>query len=172
MNYFALFDLPAGLEIDLARLSTAYHTLQQQYHPDRFAAAPEAERLAAMQQAAEINSGYQTLKDPLKRAEYLLSTLGLDIRGEQQTMQDLEFLTRQLEWREELESVRESDDPLARLDSFSRQIRTEEQQFFTKLAGAMASSQLAEAASLIRKLKFFRKLRDEMARLEDSLMDE
>ena len=172
MNYFELFDLPAGLEIDLARLSAAYHALQQQYHPDRFAAAPEAERLAAMQQAAEINSGYQTLKDPLKCAEYLLSTLGLDIRGEQQTMQDLEFLTRQLEWREELESVRECEDPLARLDQFGRQIRAEEQQLFAQLEGAVAGDQLADAASLIRKLKFVRKLRDEMARLEDSLMDE
>ena len=171
MNYFELFGLPAGLEIDLARLSTSYHSLQQQYHPDRFAAAPQSERLAAMQQAAEINSGYQTLKDPLSRAEYLLYVLGLDIRDEQQTMQDLAFLTRQLEWREELETIRDAADPEATIDAFSREIRAEEQQFYAELDKAIASQMLAEAAGLIRKLKFVRKLRDELARLEDSLMD-
>lgn len=171
MNYFELFGLSAGLEIDLVRLASAYHTLQQQYHPDRFVAAPQAERLAVMQQAAEINSGYQTLKDPLSRAEYLLSILGLDIRGEQQTMQDLAFLTRQLEWREELEAIGDAADPEASIDAFSRDIRTEEQQLYAELAQAVASQQLPEAAALVRKLKFVRKLRDELARLEDSLMD-
>lgn len=171
MNYFELFGLPAGLEVDLPRLATAYHSLQQQYHPDRFAAAPQSERLAAMQQAAEINSGYQTLKDPLSRAEYLLYVLGLDIRDEQQTMQDLAFLTRQLEWREELESIRDAADPEASIDGFSREIRAEEQQLYAELDNAIASQMLTEAAGLIRKLKFIRKLRDELSRLEDSLMD-
>ena len=171
MNYFELFGLPAGLEVDLARLSTSYHSLQQQYHPDRFAAAPQSERLAAMQQAAEINSGYQTLKDPLTRAEYLLYVLGMDIRGEQQTMQDLAFLTLQLEWREELESIRDAADPESTIDGFSREIRAEEQQLYAELDKAVASQMLTEAAGLIRKLKFVRKLRDELSRLEDSLMD-
>ena len=39
------------------------------------------------------------------------------------------------------------------------------------LQQALAAAELTFAADLIRKLKFVRKLREELSRLEDSLMD-
>ena len=56
----------------------------------------------AVQSAAEINDALQILKHPVKRAEYMLSELGVDIRAEQQTLQDPMFLMQQMELREEL----------------------------------------------------------------------
>ena len=40
-----------------------------------------------------------------------------------------------------------------------------------QLQQALAAAELPIAADRIRKLKFVRKLRDELSRLEDSLMD-
>ena len=111
MNYFELFHLAPSFALDTDQLAVQYRQLQQQYHPDRYAAASEAERVQALQQASDVNAAYQTLKDPLSRAEYLLMLQGLDIRGEQQTLQDPEFLMQQLSWREELEALREAADP-------------------------------------------------------------
>ena len=171
MNYFELFQLPAQFELDSHQLAETYRQLQQQFHPDRVASAPENERLLAMQQASNINAAYQTLKDPLARAEYLLMLQGLDIRGEQQTLQDTTFLIQQLAWREELEELRESADPEAGIPIFEQRISSEFNHLMLALQQALAAAELASAADLIRKLKFVRKLREELSRLEDSLMD-
>ena len=171
MNYFELFQLPAQFELDSHQLAETYRQLQQQFHPDRVASAPENERLLAMQQASNINAAYQTLKDPLARAEYLLMLQGLDIRGEQQTLQDPEFLMQQLSWREALEALRDAVDPEAQLPVFEQRISSEHNRLMLQLQQALAAAELPLAADRIRKLKFVRKLRDELSRLEDSLMD-
>lgn len=171
MNYFELFDLPDHYELDSAALAAAYRQLQQQYHPDRFAAASEAERLDALQHASTINTAYQTLKDPLSRAEYLLALAGLDIRQEQQTMQDPEFLIQQLEWREELDDLRSAADSEAALPAFQQKVQHEAHVLELSLIQSLSASELHSSATLIRKLKFIRKLLDEVSRLEDSLLD-
>lgn len=171
MNYFELFHLAPSFALDTDQLAVQYRQLQQQYHPDRYATASEAERLQALQQASDVNAAYQTLKDPLSRAEYLLMLQGLDIRGEQQTLQDPEFLMQQLSWREELEALREAADPEAQIPVFEQRISSEYNRLMQQLQQALAEVALPLAADAIRKLKFVRKLRDELSRLEDSLMD-
>ena len=171
MNYFELFHLAPSFALDTDQLAVQYRQLQQQYHPDRYATASEAERLQALQQASDVNAAYQTLKDPLSRAEYLLMLQGPDIRGEQQTLQDPEFLMQQLSWREELEALREAADPEAQIPVFEQRISSEYNRLMQQLQQALAEVALPLAADAIRKLKFVRKLRDELSRLEDSLMD-
>jgi len=171
VNYFELFHLAPSFALDTDQLAVQYRQLQQQYHPDRYAAASEVERVQALQQASDVNAAYQTLKDPLSRAEYLLMLQGLDIRGEQQTLQDPEFLMQQLSWREELEALREAADPEAQIPVFEQRISSEYNRLMQQLQQALAEVALPLAADAIRKLKFVRKLRDELSRLEDSLMD-
>lgn len=96
---------------------------------------------------------------------------GLDIRGEQQTLQDPEFLMQQLSWREELEALRDAADPEAQLPVFEQRISSEHNGLMQQLQQALEAADLPLAADRIRKLKFVRKLRDELSRLEDSLMD-
>lgn len=72
MDYFTLFGLPASYTLSLEQLAVRYQDLQRQYHPDKFASAPAAEQLAAVQHSATINQAWQTLRHPLTRAEYLL----------------------------------------------------------------------------------------------------
>jgi molecular chaperone HscB len=85
MDYFTLFGLPASYTLSLEQLAVRYQDLQRQYHPDKFASAPAAEQLAAVQQSATINQAWQTLRHPLTRAEYLLSLHGFDLASEQHT---------------------------------------------------------------------------------------
>ncbi|MBU5881014.1 co-chaperone HscB [Vibrio cholerae O1] len=118
MNYFELFGLPIQFELDGSLLSSQFRALQKRFHPDNFATASERDRLMAVQQAAQINDAYQTLKDPLRRAEYLLSLQGIEMNAEQQTLQDPMFLMEQMELREELESVTACADPEAALVAF------------------------------------------------------
>jgi molecular chaperone HscB len=175
MRYFELFAIPVDYQIDLATVNKNYLDLQRAVHPDRHANSSSRDKLLAVQNAAEINDALQTLKHPVKRAEYMLSELGVDIRAEQQTLQDPLFLMQQMELREELEELSSSSDPDAAIGQFEQQIKQLDGQYSAQLAVQLASAdeqQWQQAADNIRKLKFVYKLRDELERIEDSLFDD
>ncbi|EOD53988.1 co-chaperone HscB [Aeromonas molluscorum] len=171
MNHFELFGLAPGFEIDTRQLGDTYRQLQTQFHPDRFATAPERERLASVQQAARINDAFSTLKAPLLRAEYLLSLRGTDIRAEQQTLQDTAFLMQQLEWRERLADLKCDAQPEAAIADFRREIDQEHHHLMQQLTQTLASGEDPKAADCVRKLKFVDKLFEELERFEDSLFE-
>lgn len=54
-SHFDLFGLPPTFAVDRDRLDDAYRTVQAQVHPDRFAAAGDAQRRLAMQWATRAN---------------------------------------------------------------------------------------------------------------------
>ncbi|WP_426576809.1 co-chaperone HscB [Xenorhabdus stockiae] len=172
MDYFTLFGLPARYAIDRQQLATRYQELQRQFHPDRFANQPEREKTLALQQAATINDGYQTLKHPLKRAEYMLSQQGFNLSSEQHTMQDTAFLMQQLELREELDTIENSAEPDAALTGFSsrlnKMIKTRSEQMEQQLD----AEQWSIAADTVRKLRFLDKLQQQVEQLEERLLDD
>ena len=175
MRYFELFAIPVDYNVDLATVNKNYLELQRAVHPDRHANASSRDKLLAVQNTAEINDALQTLKHPVKRAEYMLSELGVDIRAEQQTLQDPLFLMQQMELREELEELTTSTDPDAAIAQFEQQIKQLDSQYSAQLAEQLASNDQQQwqlAADNIRKLKFVYKLRDELERIEDSLFDD
>lgn len=175
MRYFELFALPVDYNIDLTLLNKHYLALQRTVHPDRHANASSRDKLMAVQSTAEINDALQILKHPVKRAEYMLSELGIDIRAEQQTLQDPAFLMQQMELREELEDLTTASDPDTAIVGFEKQINRLTQQYSAQLAQQIASGNIHEyqkAADNIRKLKFVYKLREELERVEDTLFDQ
>ncbi|BBN80568.1 co-chaperone protein HscB [Pseudoalteromonas sp. A25] len=174
MRYFELFNIPVDYNVDLAKINQQYLELQRVVHPDRFAGKGERDKLLAVQKTAEINDALAVLKHPVKRAEYMLSERGVDIRAEQQTLQDPMFLMQQMEMREALEELPQSDDVEAAIEQFEQQIKALDVEFSQQLAQQLSSDSeqdLQQAADNIRKLKFVYKLRDELARIEDSLFD-
>lgn len=117
-NHFELFGLPVGYIVDAEQLAVRYRELQRLVHPDRFANATEQERRLSMQGSVHINEALQTLKDPIRRARYLLSLNGIDMDGQQETTRDTVFLMEQMALREELEAVREKSDPYEAINDF------------------------------------------------------
>jgi len=105
-EYFRFFDLPDHLNIDLADLETRYHALSRKLHPDRYARKSEAERDEAEQNTALLNDAYRTLKDPVKRAEYVLAEHGL-AAAQQSAPPDL--LEEVFELNMALEELRDGD---------------------------------------------------------------
>lgn len=77
-NYFAFFDLPLKLDVDVAALEKQFYTLSRKLHPDRFASRPAAEQEAALVQSSLLNDAYRTLKDPILRTQYLLKLEGVE----------------------------------------------------------------------------------------------
>ncbi|WP_063652228.1 co-chaperone HscB [Aliivibrio fischeri] len=170
MNHFELFGLPNQFELDGGLLSLQFRELQKRFHPDNFATSSERDRLLSIQKAAQINDAYQTLKNPVLRAEYILSEQGHDIRGEQTTMQDPMFLMQQMELREELESLPSSSDPESALFDFAENVTAMRKSQLVQLQELLKNEAWIEAAQSVRKLKFIEKLNQEVEQLEEKLL--
>ena len=174
MRYFDLLSLPVDYQVDLTLLNAHYLELQKVIHPDKFANHSE-QQLLAVQKAAEVNDALQTLKHPLKRAEYMLAERGVDIRAEQQTLQDPMFLMQQMELREALEEISSAAEPEDAIADIEQQIKQLMSTLHQELLSLISSSETAaqhKAADVVRKLKFIYKLKDELARIEDSLFED
>lgn len=81
-DYFSVFSLEPHLNLDLAALEREFHRLSRRLHPDRFARASETEREWSLADTALLNDAYRTLKDPLRRTQYLLKLMGTEIAEE------------------------------------------------------------------------------------------
>jgi molecular chaperone HscB len=75
-DYFSFFGLPRKLSLDEAALERAFYSLSRQLHPDYFMAASAEERQASVERSSMLNDAYRALRDPVKRASYLLSLEG------------------------------------------------------------------------------------------------
>lgn len=171
-NYFELFGLPVGYIVDSGQLAEHYRELQRVVHPDRYANGSAAEKRFSVQGAAMINEAYQTLKDPILRARYLLLLNGIDVRAEQGTTQDADFLMEQLELREALAGARDAEQPYAVISELVSGINKR----INSLVGQMAlrfesvtPEQLQEAQEILRKMQFLQKLRHDAETLEAEL---
>lgn len=174
MNYFELFEIPQRFDVDIAELANRYRELQKTVHPDKFANAGEQQKLLAISKTAQVNDGYQTLKDPIRRAEHMLLLRGVDIDNESTTMKDSGFLMQQLEWREALAELRDSDDIGADIAALEAEFTQYRQQLLDNLSKQLVDTQASSAmlaADQVRKLKFMAKLQDELTRIQDAMYD-
>ncbi len=76
VNYFEFLEIPEKLTIDPKALEQRFYTLSRKWHPDRFARAGAEEQQRALDSSALLNDAYRTLRDPVARAEYVLSRQG------------------------------------------------------------------------------------------------
>jgi len=161
-NHFELLGLQPGYALDPGQLETRYRELQGRIHPDRFAAAPEAEKRLAMQWAARANEAYRTLRDPVDRARYLLGLKGFDTGEETNTAMPPDFLMQQMEWREAVVEARASRDA-KRLAALHGEIANERAEMLRLLERAIDREANYDAGcSLVRKLRFLEKLEEEI----------
>ena len=138
-NFFEIFSIPIAWDIDIGGLGIRYRALQQEFHPDRYATKTDVEKRLAVQSASLINQAFDTLKSPLKRAQYLLELNSVDASQEAHITTDTSFLMQQIELRESLSGISETQDPWVELDRLKAEIeqtyielQREFQDFFCK----------------------------------------
>src|SRR5271155_1691773 len=79
VDYFAFFGLPRKLNLDVAALEREFYELSRKLHPDLYARADKREQEWSLEQSSHLNDAYRTLKDPIKRTEYLLRMEGVEL---------------------------------------------------------------------------------------------
>ena len=79
VDYFVFFGLPRKLNLDVKPLEKNFYELSRKLHPDLSARASAQEQEWSLQQSSLLNDAYRTLKDPIKRTEYLLHLEGVEL---------------------------------------------------------------------------------------------
>lgn len=170
VNYFELLGQPQQFQLDEAALRLAYQLLQRKMHPDNFSQASESERLKAVSQGALLNEAYQHLQDPVKRSLHLLSLAGALESFEQYRVNDKGFLIEQMTWRDDLAEIEQSQNA-AELTTFDKTLRQQIQTMTQKVEQCLNQHDWPEAQLATAKLRFMLRLKEEVERLEDRLLD-
>lgn len=168
-NYFELFGLPASFELDRAQLHSAQQRLQGEFHPDRFVNAGDRQRRVSVQMAAHINQAYAILRDPVRRARYLLEINGADLPDESATTSDTAFLMEQLELREAIESCRDSDDPLRECAQIEDRLAQSANELAANFVDCFGRGDYDRAAETSRKMQFIQRLQQQLSELQFEL---
>ena len=77
MNYFALFGLPIGFQVDTNKLRAAFMDIQRASHPDKFAQSNAYEQEEALERSALANKGFSLLNNKDQIMPYVLELKGI-----------------------------------------------------------------------------------------------
>ena len=157
-DHFARLDFAPAFDIDPAEVERRYFALQRQFHPDRFASRSTKEKALSLRHATALNEAYKVLKDPLARAEHLLSLAGRPVRADgAETVNDPELLMEAMELRERLSEAENA----AAVDALLAEGRSNAAALEQQLARAFTAGDLAAAQKLALRLRYTSKLIDE-----------
>ncbi len=79
VDYFRFFGMPRKLNLNITRLEREFYELSRKLHPDLNARADKREQEWSLEQSSLLNDAYRTLKDPIKRTQYLLGLEGVEL---------------------------------------------------------------------------------------------
>jgi molecular chaperone HscB len=173
MDPFATLGIARGYAIDLAAVERNHRELSRALHPDRFVGAGASERRAALAKAVEVNEAWRTVRDPIRRAQALLSLAGVSAGedavaspGAGAPQYSPLFLMEMLEGREALQEARQARDR----DAIRRLAQTVEGRASAAeraLSEGFVRGDLETAVAKLGEMRFYRRFLDEVSAIED-----
>ena len=158
LDRFRRLGIEPDFDLDLDLIEKRYLGFQRAIHPDRFATKPAKERAFAERQAVALNEGYETLKDPLRRAAYLLSLKGLDAAvSKDETVRDPELLMEAMEAREELHEA----GSIAFIDALAAKARADLQEALAGLGDLFLANDKPAIRKALLRLRYLDKFAEE-----------
>jgi molecular chaperone HscB len=159
-DHFARLGLPRGFAVDASELDRRYFALQRRLHPDRFVGRSARERAIAQSQAASLNDAYEALRDPLRRAVYLLRLHGVELEpADGRTIADPDLLAEAMEMREALAEARDE----RALGALAARLDAERQATLAAVAQAFARADgQAAARKATLRLKYLDRLGEDV----------
>ena len=141
VDYFALFELPRKLCIDVTALEKKFLQLSWKLHPDNFVNATPEEQQLSLKRSSELNDAYRVLRDPIARVEYLLAIEGARKEGQNKQQAPPELLEEVFELNESLDELREAKAAGSDLVALKSRLDAAEKNFQAKLGEVDAELQ-------------------------------
>jgi len=146
-DYFEMLGVPRMFDLDEKTLHEKFLALNRHAHPDfHVNESAEVQRLS-LSVAATVNDAYRTLKDPARRAAYLLELLGGKSSAEDKSVPE-GFLGTMMMMQEELEEARTAGDR-GELDRLGKVLATQHDGLIHRIAGLFAEIEPATACNAV-----------------------
>jgi molecular chaperone HscB len=170
VDHFATLGAARRYDLDAAELERRYKELTRKLHPDRFAKADPRARRYSLERATRVNDAYKVLRDPVRRAEYLLKLGGIDVADEQKGAEGVDpaFLMEMMEQREALADAR-ADGQVARLTALASAMRERRDAAMVAVGGGFAAGKLAEVARELVALRYYDRFLAEIDSAEEKV---
>lgn len=178
-NYFDLLGLPRRYCLAPALLEERYRDEARAHHPDRHVKDETRLRVASALRTAELTAAYRTLKDPVRRAEYLLELDGVRVCDEHAACPATpEFLGQMMELREGLMEARLEGDE-SRVAALGVEVRGRYAQAMKEMEEGFARQEeqgggrpsLGVVRALVA-LRYYRRFLDELEAHEEATADD
>lgn len=132
-DYFAMFEIPRKLWIEMAALEKKFLQLSWKLHPDNYTNATPEEREISLRRSSELNDAYRTLRDPVARVEYLLAIEGARVEGKNKQQAPPELLEEVFQLNESLDELREAKGSGGDTAALKHRLESAEKNFQVKL---------------------------------------
>lgn len=137
MNYFELFGLPIGFQVDTNKLRAAFMDIQRASHPDKFAQSNSYEQDEALERSALANKGFSLLNNKDQIMPYVLELKGI-IDADEKYALSPDFLMEMMELNE---AWMEADDETAQQRILS-QIKAIQDEILEPIKGYLEMDQI------------------------------
>jgi molecular chaperone HscB len=137
MNYFELFGLPIGFQVDTNKLRAAFMDIQRASHPDKFAQSNSYEQDEALERSALANKGFSLLNNKDQIMPYVLELKGI-IDADEKYALSPDFLMELMELNE---AWMEADDETAK-QSILSQIKAIQDEILEPIKGYLEMDQI------------------------------
>jgi molecular chaperone HscB len=137
MNYFELFGLPIGFQVDTSKLRAAFMDIQRASHPDKFAQSNSYEQDEALERSALANKGFSLLNNKDQIMPYVLELKGIIDADEKYALSPA-FLMEMMELNE---AWMEADDATAK-QSILSQIKAIQDEILEPIKGYLEMDQI------------------------------
>jgi molecular chaperone HscB len=120
--------------------------------------------------SASLNEALKVLKDPARRATYLLKLSGVDLEAEHagpRVQLPLDFLEEVLERREALEAATARGD-LGAAEALARQIRAARAEALVRAEDALRQGDVPRATLALAQLRYYGRFLEEFDSFEES----
>jgi molecular chaperone HscB len=132
-DYFAMFEIPRKLWIEMSALEKKFLQLSWKLHPDNYVNATPEEREISLKRSSELNDAYRTLREPVSRVEYLLAIEGARVEGKSKQQAPPELLEEVFELNESLDELREARASAGDTTALKERLESAQKNFQSKL---------------------------------------
>jgi molecular chaperone HscB len=167
---FELLGVPVLFALDETELEKRHRDLSRALHPDRYAGRPSSERREALSRAISVNEAFRKLRDPISRAEALLSQLGRDVSETSQPKPKPALLLQVMEEREALSLARRAGDRV-RVERIAAAAGARAEEAAERMADAFSEDPIPveHVLELLGELRYLRRLKEEAGAALDEL---
>jgi molecular chaperone HscB len=168
---FEVLHIEPVFDVDLGAVEQRVRDLSRVLHPDRHAGASATDRRMSLGRAIDVNEAWRIVRDPIRRAEALLSRSGTTLTETEGPKAAPGFLMDFMEQREALSEAKQKGDAAA-IERLGASVRAKEGEATRRLSAVFAAAggdpaRLRDAAEIVGELRYYRRFLDEVGAIED-----